>query len=98
MLVRQVQAPEVSIKLAEGTTIDNTANIDRGFWDIDYAFLGTAGGRADGPQGNQIIMNLIMKVWKKAPEIFIYLTMKVNTIIMIRIKANGLEEFGIKEN
>ena len=49
MLVRQVQAPEVSIKLAEGTTIDNTANIDRGFWDIDYAFIGTAGGRGDGP-------------------------------------------------
>ena len=32
----------------EGDFIDNTATIERGFWDIDYAFLGTAGGRANG--------------------------------------------------
>ena len=47
MLVRQVNG--AASGLAEGSTIDNTANIDRGFWDIDYAFLGTAGGRANGP-------------------------------------------------
>ena len=47
MLVRQVNG--AASGLAEGTTIDNTANIDRGFWDIDYAFLGTAGGRSNGP-------------------------------------------------
>ena len=46
MLVRQVQG--AASGLAEGSTMDNTATIDRGFWDIDYAFLGTAGGRANG--------------------------------------------------
>ena len=32
----------------EGDFKDNTATIQRGFWDIDYAFLGTAGGRSNG--------------------------------------------------
>tara|TARA_B100000427_G_C15344033_1_gene522480 strand:- start:48 stop:833 length:786 start_codon:yes stop_codon:yes gene_type:complete len=48
MLVRQVNG--AASGLSEGTTILNTATIERGFWDIDYAFLGTAGGRGI-PQG-----------------------------------------------
>ena len=47
MLVRQVNG--ASSGLSEGSTMENTATIDRGFWDIDYAFLGTAGGRSNGP-------------------------------------------------
>ena len=47
MLVRQVNASASGV--AEGFSVHNTATIDRGFWDIDYAFLGTAGGRGNGP-------------------------------------------------
>ena len=45
MLVRQVNG--AGSGLSEGSTMENTATIDRGFWDIDYAFLGTAGGRSN---------------------------------------------------
>ena len=34
--------------LPEQNIMQDTATIERGFWDIDYSFLGTAGGRADG--------------------------------------------------
>ena len=44
-----LQTLGASSGLSEGSTMENTATIDRGFWDIDYAFLGTAGGRSNGP-------------------------------------------------
>ena len=42
--------------------MENTATIERGFWDIDYAFLGTAGGRANGNPSFE------PKDWYKAVE------------------------------
>ena len=39
--------------MPEQNIMENTATIDRGFWDIDYAFLGTAGGRANGTSSRQ---------------------------------------------
>ena len=42
------QANGYDAGLPEQNIMENTATIERGFWDIDYSFLGTAGGRANG--------------------------------------------------
>ena len=42
------QANGYDAGLPEQNIMQDTATIERGFWDIDYSFLGTAGGRADG--------------------------------------------------
>ena len=48
--------------MPEQNVMENTATIERGFWDIDYAFLGTAGGRSNGTPSFE------PKDWYKAVE------------------------------